>query len=158
MRGQERGLSVLGIMGMLLTFNAIYTVFAGPLGALSDRIGRRRLIIGGWAAYGLVYLGFALAQAAWQVWALYALYGLYYAAAEGAAKALVADLVQPEQRGTAYGLYNAAVGLAALPASVIAGVLWQGLGAWGGFGAAAPFLFGASMALGAGLLFWRLVR
>lgn len=158
LRGQERGLSVLGIMGMLLTFNAIYTVFAGPLGALSDRIGRRRLIIGGWAAYGLVYLGFALAQAAWQVWALYALYGLYYAAAEGAAKALVADLVQPEQRGTAYGLYNAAVGLAALPASVIAGVLWQGLGAWGGFGAAAPFLFGASMALGAGLLFWRLVR
>lgn len=158
LRGQERGLSVLGIMGMLLTFNAVYTVFAGPLGALSDRIGRRRLIIGGWAAYGLVYLGFALVQTGWQVWALYALYGLYYAAAEGAAKALVADLVQPEQRGTAYGLYNAAVGLAALPASVIAGVLWQGLGAWGGFGAAAPFLFGAGMTLGAGLLFWWLVR
>lgn len=158
LRGQERGLSVLGIMGMLLTFNAIYTVFAGPLGALSDRIGRRRLIIGGWAAYGLVYLGFALVQTGWQVWALYALYGLYYAAAEGAAKALVADLVRPEQRGTAYGLYNAAVGLAALPASVIAGVLWQGLGAWGGFGAAAPFLFGAGMTLGAGLLFWRLMR
>ncbi len=158
LRGQERGLSVLGIMGMLLTFNAVYTVFAGPLGALSDRIGRRRLIIGGWAAYGLVYLGFALAQAGWQVWALYALYGLYYAAAEGAAKALVADLVQPEQRGTAYGLYNAAVGLAALPASVIAGVLWQGFGDWAGFGAAAPFLFGAGAALGAGILFWRLVR
>ncbi len=158
LRGQERGLSVLGIMGMLLTFNAIYTILSGPLGALSDRIGRRRLIIGGWVAYGLVYLGFALAQAGWQVWALYALYGIYYAATEGTAKALVADLVRPEQRGTAYGLYNAAVGLAALPASLIAGVLWQGLGAWSGFGAAAPFLFGAGMALGAGILFWRLVR
>ena len=158
LRGQERGLNMLQVMSMALTFNAIYTVFAGPLGALSDRIGRRKLIIGGWIAYGLVYLGFAFAQAGWQVWLLYGLYGLYYAATEGAARALVADLVPESTRGTAYGLFNAAVGIAALPASLIAGLLWQGAGVWTGFGASAPFLFGAGMVLLAGVLFIRLVE
>jgi MFS family permease len=158
LRGQERGLSILQVMGMSLTFNAVYTVFASPLGALSDRIGRRKLIIGGWIAYGLVYLGFAFSQTGWQVWALLALYGLYYAATEGTARALVADLVPESNRGTAYGLYNAAIGITALPASLIAGLLWQGAGAWPGFGASAPFFFGAAMALLAGLLFLRLVK
>ena len=158
LRGQERGLSLLQVMGMSLTFNAIYTVFAGPLGAWSDRVGRRRLILIGWLAYGLVYLGFAFSEMGWQVWMLYALYGLYYAATEGAAKALVADLVPREQRGTAYGLFNAAIGITVLPASLIAGLLWQGAGAWTGFGAGAPFLFGAMMALLAGILFARLIK
>ncbi|MFZ5921591.1 MAG: MFS transporter [Chloroflexota bacterium] len=158
LRGQERGLSVLQVMGMLLTFNLVYTVFAGPLGAWSDKIGRRKLILFGWLAYGIIYLGFALSRTGVEVWTMYGLYGLYYAATEGTAKALVADLVPAEQRGTAYGLYNAAVGLAALPASVIAGLLWQGLGSWTGFGASAPFYFGAGLALLAGILFWRLVR
>lgn len=155
LRGQERGLSVLQVMGMALTFNAVYSLFAGPLGAWSDRVGRRRLILGGWLAYALVYLGFALSRTGAQVWVLFGLYGLYYAATEGAAKALVADLVHESQRGTAYGLYNAAVGLMALPASLIAGLLWQGVGGWGGFGPAAPFYFGASMAILAGLVFWK---
>ena len=158
LRGQERGLSLLQVMGMSLTFNAIYTVFAGPLGAWSDQVGRRRLILIGWLAYGLVYLGFAFSQTGWQIWMLYALYGLYYAATEGAAKALVADLVPQEQRGTAYGLFNAAIGITVLPASLIAGLLWQGAGAWTGFGASAPFLFGASMALLAGVSFARLIK
>jgi MFS family permease len=158
LRGQERGLSLLQVMGMSLTFNAIYTVFAGPLGAWSDRVGRRRLILIGWLAYGLVYLGFAFSQMGWQIWMLYALYGLYYAATEGAAKALVADLVPQEQRGTAYGLFNAAIGVTVLPASLIAGLLWQGAGAWAGLGASAPFLFGALMALLAGILFARLIK
>ena len=158
LRGQERGLSLLQVMGMSLTFNAIYTVFAGPLGAWSDRVGRRRLMLIGWLAYGLVYLGFAFSRTGWQVWMLYALYGLYYAATEGAAKALVADLVPPEQRGTAYGLFNAAIGITVLPASLIAGLLWQGAGAWTGFGASAPFLFGALMALLAGISFARLIK
>jgi MFS family permease len=157
LRGQERGLSLLQVIGMALTFNAVYTVFAGPLGAWSDKIGRRKLIIGGWIAYGLVYLGFSLSQTGGEIWALFGLYGLYYAATEGSAKALVADLVPEAQRGTAYGLFNAAIGLTALPASVIAGVLWQGLGAWTGFGPGAPFAFGAVMALLAGVLFWKLV-
>jgi MFS family permease len=158
LRGQERGLGMLQVMGMALTFNALYAIFAGPLGALSDRIGRRKLILGGWLAYGLVYLGLALSQTGWQVWMLFAFYGLYYAATEGTAKALVADLVPAEQRGTAYGLYNAGVGLTAFPASLIAGLLWQGAFGWSGFGPAAPFYFGAVMALLAGVLFWRLVR
>ena len=158
LRGQERGLSILQVMGMSLTFNALYTIFAGPLGALSDRIGRRMLIIGGWIAYGLVYLGFAFSKTGWEVWTLYALYGFYYAATEGTARALVADLVPESNRGTAYGLYNAAIGITALPASLIAGLLWQGAGTWTGFGASAPFLFGAVMALLAGVLFWRFVK
>jgi len=158
LRGQERGLSLLQVMGMSLTFNAVYTIFAGPLGALSDRVGRRKLMIGGWIAYGLVYLGFALSQMGWQVWVLFAFYGFYYAATEGTARALVADLVPQENRGTAYGLFNAAIGITALPASVIAGLLWQGAGTWTGFGASAPFLFGALMALLAGFLFFRLVK
>jgi MFS family permease len=158
LRSQERGLDVFQVMGMVLTFNLIYAVLAAPLGSLSDRIGRRKLIIGGWIAYGLVYLGIAISQTGGQVWALFALYGVYYAATEGAAKALVADLVPPEKRGTAYGLYNAAIGLAALPASLIAGLLWQGLGSWTGFGASAPFYFGAALALVSSFLFWKWVR
>lgn len=147
LRARERGLSTLGIMGMLVTFNLVYALISGPAGALSDRIGRRRLIVGGWLAYGLIYLGFALAGTAWHVWALFALYGVYYGMAEGTAKAMVADLVRPDQRGTGYGVYNAAVGLTAFPASLIAGVLWQGVARWKGLGPSAPFLFGAMLAL-----------
>ena len=157
LRAQERGLDVLQIMLMLMTFNLIYSVLAGPLGALSDKVGRRRLIIFGWIAYGLVYLGFALSHTGWEIWSLYGFYGIYYAATEGSAKALIADLVPAERHGTAYGLYNAAIGLTAFPASAIAGLLWQGAFGWQGFGPAAPFFFGAGLALLAGVLFWRLV-
>ncbi len=152
--GQNRGLTVFHILLMLLTFNLIYSVLAGPLGALSDKIGRRRLIIAGWIAYGLVYLGFALSHTGWEIWLFYGLYGLYYAATEGSAKAFIADLVPSERRGTAYGLYNAAIGLMAFPASAIAGLLWQGAFGWKGFGPSAPFFFGAGLALAAGILFF----
>lgn len=155
LRAQERGLSVTGVLGMLMMFTLVYTLVSAPAGALSDRIGRRQLILAGWGIYGLIYLGFALASSAWQIWALYALYGLYYGVFEGTARALVADLVPPEARGTAYGLYNAAVGLVALPASVLAGVLWHGLGGWEGFGPGAPFLVGAALAFAASGLFIR---
>jgi MFS family permease len=156
--GQNRGLTVLHIMLMVMTFNLVYAVLAGPLGSLSDSIGRRKLIIGGWIAYGLVYLGLAFSHAGWHVWVLYGLYGIYYAATEGVVRALVADIVPQERRGTAYGLLNAAIGITALPASLIAGLLWQGAGAWTGFGPSAPFFFGAALALTAGILFWRFVR
>jgi MFS family permease len=152
LRAQERGLSVIGILGMLATFNFVYAALSGPAGAWSDRIGRRRLIGGGWLFYGMLYLGFALAQSAWQIWLLYGLYGVYYAAVEGTAKAYIADIISSEQRGTAYGVYNAAVGIAVLPASLIAGVLWQGIGTWHGFGPSAPFIAGAALALIAVLL------
>lgn len=152
LRAQERGLNVVGVLGMLITFNLIYALFSSPLGALSDRIGRQRVIVGGWLMYAILYLCFALATTALHVWIIYALYGFYYAAVESTAKAMVADLIPDEQRGTAYGYYNATVGLMALPASVLAGVLWQG------FGPSATFLIGALLALiAAGLLsfYWR---
>ena len=153
LRAQDRGLSVTGILGMLIVFNLIYTLVSTPAGALSDRLGREKMIIGGWLVYGAIYLGFALSQAAWQIWALYAFYGLYYGLAYGTAKALVADLVPAASRGTAYGTYNAVLGILDFPASLIAGVLWQGVGRWTGFGASAPFLFGAATAfLAAALL------
>jgi len=147
LRAQERGLNVLQILGMLLTFNAVYTLIASPAGALSDRIGRRTVLISGWLVYGLIYLGFAAADTGAQIWLFYGIYGLYYALTEGASRAFVADLVPQEQRGTAYGYFNAGIGLAALPASLIAGILWQGLGSWAGLGPAAPFYFGAALAI-----------
>ncbi len=156
LRAQNLGISVTGILIMLVMFNLIYSLISTPAGSLSDRVGRRRLIIGGWLVYAAIYLGFALAQSAWQVWALYVAYGLYYGMAYGTANALVADLVPENLRGTAYGTYNAIIGILAFPASVIAGLLWQGAGAWQGFGPSAPFLFGGTLALIAALLmaFW----
>lgn len=156
LRAQNLGISVLGIMLMLAVFNLIYMLVSTPAGSLSDRIGRRRLIIGGWLVYALIYFGFAAAQSGWQVWVLYAAYGLYYGLAYGSANALVSDLVPENLRGTAYGTYHAVIGLLAFPASFIAGVLWQGLGNWGGYGPSAPFLFGGGMALIAALMmvFW----
>ena len=146
LRAQERGISVLGILGMLAVFNLVYTLISTPAGKLSDRIDRRKLIIAGWCVYALVYLGFGLVNAAWQIWALYVVYGLYYGMAYGTSKAIVADLVPAELRGTAYGTYNAILGIIDFPASLIAGILWQGVGGWQGFGPSAPFLFGALLA------------
>ena len=152
LRAQNLGISVLGILLMLAVFNLIYALVSTPAGSLSDRIGRRKLIVGGWLVYAVIYLGFAAANSSWQVWVLYALYGFYYGMAYGSANALVADLVPDHLRGTAYGTYNAVIGLLAFPASFIAGVLWQGLGNWSGFGPSAPFLFGGVMALIAAFL------
>ncbi len=154
LRAQERGLNVLGILGMLITFNLIYTLISTPAGSLSDRIGRRKIIIGGWFVYAAIYLGFGLAQTAAHVWILYAIYGLYYGLAYGTAKAMVADLVPVSMRGTAYGTYNGILGLLDFPASLIAGILWQGVGGWQGFGPSAPFFFGAGMALIAAVMMW----
>jgi len=152
LRAQDVGLSVGGVLGMMITFNLVYALVSTPAGALSDRLGRRRLLLAGWILYSAVYAGFASLQAAWQAWAWMTVYGIYYGLTEGVARAFVADLVPAERRGTAYGVYHAAVGMAALPASLIAGVLWQGAFGWEGFGASAPFVFGASLALIAALL------
>ena len=157
LRAQERGLSVVGVLGMLVTFNLVYTLISTPAGSLSDRVGRRKVIVGGWLVYALIYFGFALAGKGWHVWVLYALYGVYYGLAYGTTKAMVADIVPADLRGTAYGTYNAVLGLLDFPASLIAGVLWQGVGTWKGLGPSAPFFFGAALALAAALLMarWR---
>jgi MFS family permease len=149
LRAQNLGISVTGILVMLLVFNLVYSLVSAPAGSLSDRIGRRRLIMGGWMVYAVIYLGFAFATHAWHIWLLYIAYGLYYGMAYGSANALVADLVPENLRGTAYGTYNAIIGLLAFPASFIAGILWEGVPAWGwtGLGPSAPFFFGGGLAL-----------
>jgi MFS family permease len=152
LRAQNLGSPVLYVVLMLVVFNIAYTVTALPAGALSDRLGRRRVITLGWLIYALVYLGFALASELWQVWLLFAGYGVYYGVVEGAARAFVADLVPEEKRGTAYGLYHGVVGLALLPASLIAGWLWQA------YSPAAPFYFGAGLAFLAMLGMMALIR
>ena len=158
LRAQDGGASVVAILGLLAGFNLVYTMIAGPAGALSDRMDRRKVIIVGWILYSVVYLGFAVADRTWQFGLLYALYGAFYALTEGVAKAYVADLIpETERRGSAYGAYNGVIGLTALPASVIAGVLWQGVGDWSGLGPAAPFLFGSGISLVAAVLLWRWV-
>ena len=156
LRAQERGMSIAGVLSMLILFNLVYALVAAPAGWLSDRLGRSRMIVTGWLVYALVYLGFGLARTTWQIWLLYAGYGLYYGLAFGTSKAMIADLIEVNLRGTAYGTYNALIGILDLPASLIAGILWQGAGSWSGLGPRAPFLFGAGMALLAAALlhFW----
>ena len=94
-------------------------------GDLSDRIGRKTLIVSGWSLYAAVYFGFAFVSTTGIAWLLFLIYGVYFGLAEGAEKALVADLVLPEQRGTAFGLYNLAFGITVLPASLLMGAIWD---------------------------------
>ncbi len=146
LRAQERGMTTLHILLMLAVFNLVYTLVSTPAGMISDKIGRKKLIIGGWTMYALIYLGFALAQNVTQIWMLYVAYGLYYGMAYGTAKAMLSDLVPADLRGTAFGTYNAVLGILDFPASLIAGLLWSGAGSWQGFGPSAPFFFGAGLA------------
>ncbi len=143
LRAQDMGASVFHIVLMLVVFNAAYAAVSLPAGRLSDRLGRKRVILAGWAIYAAVYLGFAVAGEVWHIWLLFAAYGAYYGIVEGSARAFVADMVPPEKRGTAYGLFQGVVGLTLLPASIIAGWLWQL------YSPSTPFFFGAALAGGA---------
>lgn len=120
-------------------------------GGLSDRLGRRPLILGGWAVYAAVYLGFAFASAQWHAWTLFLVYGLYFGMTEGAEKALVADLAPSTRRGAAFGWFNLVVGIGALPASVIFGIVWDAAGP------PAAFAMGAAIAATAAVLLSHLV-
>lgn len=146
LRAQNLGVVLLAIPLVYALFNLVYAAASVPLGSLSDRIGREKVIIMGWLAYALAYFGFALANSSYQIWFLFAFYGLYYATTEGVAKAFVADMVAADHRGRAYGVYNTAIGLVTLPASFIAGLLWDKISP------AAPFYFGAGLSLAASVL------
>ena len=121
-------------------------------GDLSDRVGRKRLIVSGWILYAAVYAGFAFATTKASLWVLFLIYGIYFGLVEGAEKALVADLVRPEQRGTAYGLYNLAFSITVFPASILMGAVWD----WKG--PTTAFLLSATLGGTAALLLLLLVR
>ena len=129
LRAQEAGIAppMLPILWMVLHLSKFATSLIG--GDLSDRIGRKAVIIAGWVIYALVYLGFAFVTTAWQAWALFIVYGFYFGLTEGTEKALVADLVSDQRRGTAYGFYNLAFGITVFPASLLFGGLWTEFGA-----------------------------
>ena len=129
LRARDAGVSVLSIPLLWAALHAskvLSSIFGGDL---SDRLGRKRLIVSGWILYAAVYAGFAFVSHPISVWILFLIYGIYFGLAEGAEKALVADLVRPEQRGTAYGLYNLAFGITVFPASLLMGALWDWRGA-----------------------------
>jgi MFS family permease len=135
---QKFHLGLSAVIGLWIALHISKIVFSFPGGALADRIGRRPMILTGWIMYALVYLGLSQAQAEWQFWALFLAYGFYYGMSEGAEKALVTDLVPGEFLATAFGIYNGAVGVSALPGSLMFGVFWATIGpAWAfGIGAA----------------------
>lgn len=147
LRAAESGISaaVLPLLWMALHLSKVISSLIG--GDLSDRVGRRTMIFAGWIVYALVYTGFAFVGAAWQVWVLFIVYGVYFGLTEGVEKALVADMVPEEKRGTAYGFYNMAYGITVFPASLLFGLMWTGLGP------SAAFLISATVSLvAAGLL------
>jgi MFS family permease len=132
-----------------LLWSAIHVVKASLStwgGTLSDRLGRRQVIFIGWLLYALVYLGFAVASSAQALVAWFLVYGVFFALTEGAEKALVADLAPVEKHGVAFGLYNTALGVGALTASVVFGLLYERFGAPVAFGTGAA-LAGAAAAL-----------
>ncbi len=148
LRMSKLGWGVLGVLFLYLLYNGIYTIFSYPCGRLSDRVGKKRLLVFGYVLYGLVYFGFALLSSKgyqWLPWLLFGVYGLYSALTEGLEKALVADLAPTEQRATLLGLHATLVGVGLLPASIIAGGLWSF------FGPMAPFLFGGILGTSAGI-------
>lgn len=146
LRAEQIGISAALIPLTLVVMNMAYSLSAYPIGILSDRVGRFRLLVGGFILYALVYLGFAFVQAPWQIWGLFALYGLHMGMSQGLLLALVANSIPANLRGTAFGFLNLAIGLALLPASLLAGGLWQTLGA------EATFITGSLFALAAVLL------
>lgn len=139
LRAKELGVPTAMLPVVWLCFNLIKAFLTFPFGALSDIVGRRKMILSGWAVYAFVYAGFALASQAWHAWALFGLYALFYALTEGSERAILADYATPEEKGQAFGWYYFLVGMGALPASLFFGWMWQT------FGAAAAFFTSAAL-------------
>jgi MFS family permease len=143
LRSHELGLSTTLVVLAYAGYNVVYSGLSWPLGSLSDRVSRPRLLAGGLVAFGLVYLGFAVAESSWEVWPLFAVYGVYIAATDGVARAWIGDFAPSHAGGTAYGIFSAATGAGLLAASVTAGVLWSHVDP------SAPFYLGAASAAAA---------
>ncbi|MCE9635410.1 MAG: MFS transporter [Planctomycetes bacterium] len=152
LRASTLGVPVAMAPLLWVVLHVVKSAMSGPGGALSDRVGRKPLIAAGWIAYAAVYSGFAYATSPWQVWALFGAYGVFHGLTEPAEKALVADLVPADRRGAAYGWYNLSLGVAALPASLLFGFLWDAAGP------GAAFVTGAAIALAATAMLTTIVR
>lgn len=146
LRAAELGVAAPLIPLLWAALHVSKMVWSVPGGMLADRYGARGAIVAGWLLYALVYSGFAFATQTWHVWLLFVVYGLFYGLTEAPEKALVAALAPEERRGAAFGAYHFVFGVAALPASIIFGLLWQLRGA------TVAFLTGAVIALAATLL------
>lgn len=140
LRAGQLGVTPARIPLLWTFFHVVKMSSAMPFGTLSDRIGRRGVIVTGWAVYALAYAGFALATSEWHIWLLFGWYGLFYGMTEGVEKAYLTDLANPAERGNAFGWYNFAVGVGALPASLLFGMIWQKASPQAAFG------FGAGLA------------
>ena len=153
LKAQSVGLSVGKVTGVYLLFNIFYAAVAGPIGAWSDLWGRRRVTLVSFFYYGVVYAGFAFANAPWMVVLFFVLYGPFQAVEEGVKKAYVSEIVSRDLMGSGMGAYNAVKGIALLPASLLTGILWDQFGAAAAFGACAGISVLAGLlwvAMGAG--------
>ena len=141
LRLEQGGVDVVLLPFLWSALHVVKVASAYPLGRLSDRVGRVPIIVAGWSYYAIIYAGFAAASSPLWLSVVFVAYGLFYGFTEGAERALVSDLAPAERRGEAFGLYNAAVGIVALPASLAMGAIWQA------YGQPAAFGFGAAMAV-----------
>ena len=148
LRAQDAGVPIWQLPLLWAFFNGVKAATGVPGGALADRVGRVPAIVLGWIVYAVSYAGFAFVSGPLAIWGLFALYALFFGLTEGSERAFVADLVPVDLRGRAYGAFYAAVGIAALPASVAFGILWKR------FGPRIAFLTGAAVALAAAIALW----
>lgn len=146
LRAQDLGIPAVIIPLVWLLYNITYAFSAVPAGVLSDRHGRRKVLAFGYALFGIVCLGFILAPSAAYAWVLFGLYGVFAAVFESVSRAFASDLATQKIRATALGVYHTSVGLAAFPASLMAGMLWRFRGSM------ATFSYGAVLAFVAALL------
>lgn len=149
LRASDVGVPAAQLPLLWVAHHLVKSALSQPLGGLSDRIGRRAVIITGWLVYAASYALFGVITGPVACWAVFGLYGVYFALTEGAVRALVADLAPAEARGRAFGLYHAVVGAGALPASLIFGAIWQARGAPAALGTGAVLSLVAALALGA---------
>ena len=125
LRSRDLGMSFTMVILAYAVYNGVYALAATPLGRLSDRIGRKPVIVAGWLVYAGVYLGFAAARSASLPWALLSIYGLYQALTEGVTKALISDVVPQHQRGGGIGMFYTVTGVCQLAANLMTGALWH---------------------------------
>lgn len=146
LRAKSVGFDDTTVILLYFIYNAVVSVLAIPFGKLSDKIGRKSILVVGYLLFSVVYFGFAFLASKGMMIAMFTLYGVFTAMTAGVERALIADIAPAELKGTMLGLHSTVSGIALLPASVICGALWSA------FGAEVPFVFGASLSLLAAIL------